>query len=112
MTNYIPQNLVIIMDNKFPGKDISIDDLKSIDYGKKALLEIFKKYNYCNNSEFINFEEKVSSVLFNLNIRPGLNSSSLVVDNNYLNDRRMDYGNELAFRIGLEFEFIMKILSR
>ena len=27
MTNYIPQNLVIIMDNKFPGKDISIDDL-------------------------------------------------------------------------------------
>ena len=29
MTNYIPQNLVIIMDNKFPGKDISIDDLKS-----------------------------------------------------------------------------------
>jgi hypothetical protein len=94
--------------NNLKCSDISIDDLKSIDYGKKGLLEIFKKYNYCNNSEFINFEEKVSSDLFNLNIRPGLNSSSLVIDNNHLNDRRMDYGNELAFRIGLEFEFIMK----
>ncbi len=94
--------------NNLKCSDISMADLKSIDYSKKALLKIFKKYNNCNNLGFINFEKKVKSDLFNLNIRPGLNSSSLVVDNNHLIDRRMDYGNELAFRIGLEFEIIMK----
>ena len=54
-----------------------------------------------------NFEEKVKSDLFNLNIRPGLNSSSLFINNSAISSRSTDYGNKLAFRIGLEFEFIM-----
>lgn len=92
--------------NNLKCSDISINDVKNIDYEKKALLKFFTKYNNCNNSEFVNFEEKVKSDLFNLNIRPGLNSSSLVINNSAINSRT-DYANELAFRVGLEFEFIM-----
>jgi len=87
--------------------DISMNDLKQIDYDKSSLLNIFTKYNSCKNSEFVNFEEKVKSDLFNLNIRPGLNSSSLFINNSAISSRSTDYGNKLAFRIGLEFEFIM-----
>jgi hypothetical protein len=94
--------------NNLKCSDISMADIKSIDYSKKALLKIFKKYNNCNNLGFINFEKKVKSDLFNLNVRPGFNSSSLVINNRYLSPQSKDYGNELTFRIGLEFEFIMK----
>jgi hypothetical protein len=87
--------------------DISMNDLKQIDYDKNSLLNIFTKYNSCNNSGYVNFEEKVKSDLFNLNIRPGLNSSSLFINNSAISSRSTDYGNKLAFRIGLEFEFIM-----
>lgn len=93
--------------NNLKCSDISMNDLKHIDYNKKSLLNIFTKYYSCKNSGFVNFEEKVKSDLFNLNIRPGLNSSSLFI-NNDVSSRRTDYGNKLAFRIGLEFEFIMK----
>lgn len=92
--------------NKLKCSDISMNDLRHIDYNKKSLLKVFTKYNSCKNSEFVNFEEKVKSDLFNLNIRPGLNSSSLFI-NNAINSQSTDYGNELAFRIGLEFEFIL-----
>lgn len=94
--------------NNLKCSDISMADLKNIDYQKRALLKFFNKYNSCNNSEFVNFEKKVKSDLFNLNVRPGFNSSSLVINNRYLSPQSKDYGNELTFRIGLEFEFIMK----
>ena len=94
--------------NNLKCSDISMADLKNIDYQKRALLKFFNKYNSCNNSEFVNFEKKVKSDLFNLNVRPGFNSSSLVINNRYLSPKSKDYGNELTFRIGLEFEIIMK----
>jgi hypothetical protein len=87
--------------------DISMDELKFIDYKKKDLLNLFEKYNNCHNSEFVNFDEKVTSSLFHLNIRPGLNSSSLSIRNGVTNSRNTDYDRELSFRVGLEFEFIM-----
>lgn len=93
--------------NNLKCSDISLVDLKHIDYEKKTLLKFFNKYNRCNNSEFVNFEEKIKSDLFNLNIRPGINSSSLFIKNSAISSGSTDYDNELAFRIGLEFELIM-----
>jgi len=87
--------------------DITMDDVEQIDYKKKDILNLFMKYNSCNNSKFVNFEEKVKSDLFKLNIRPGLNSSSLSMSNDVISSSNTDYDNELTFRIGLEFEFIL-----
>jgi hypothetical protein len=93
--------------NNLKCADISMDELKFIDYKKKELLNLFETYNNCHNSEFVNFDEKVTSSLFHLNIRPGLNSSSLSIRNNVTSSRNTDYDRELSFRVGLEFEFIM-----
>jgi len=93
--------------NNLKCSDISMDDVKNIDYEKKALLKFFTKYNNCNNTEYVNFEKKVKSDLFNLNIRPGINSSSLSISNDAISSSNVDYDNELTFRIGLELEFIM-----
>jgi hypothetical protein len=87
--------------------DISMEELKFMNYNKKELLNLFEKYNNCHNSEFVNFDEKVTSSLFHLNIRPGLNSSSLSMRNNITNSRNTGYDREWSFRVGLEFEFIL-----
>ena len=89
-------------------KDISINDLKHIEYKQKALIKLFSKYNSCNNSEFVNFEEKVKSDFFNLNFRFGLNNSSLAINNDYTPLQSTDYGSKIGLRVGMEFEFIMK----
>lgn len=87
---------------------ISMDDVKNLDYKKTELLNFFLKYNNCKEIEFTNFEDKVKPDLFNLNIRPGINSSSLSINNNVLfSTASTDYGNALTFRTGLEFEFIL-----
>ncbi|WP_205635393.1 hypothetical protein [Flavivirga aquatica] len=87
--------------------DFKISKVESIDYKKNDLIRFFIKYNECNNQEFKNFEEKQKRDLFNLNIRPGFNSSSLSIENKYTNSRSTDFGNELSFRFGVETEFIM-----
>jgi hypothetical protein len=87
--------------------DISMEELKFMNYNKKELLNLFEKYNNCHNSEFVNFDEKVTSSLFHLNIRPGLNSSSLSMRNNITSSRNTGYDREWSFRVGLEFEFIL-----
>lgn len=87
--------------------DITMADAERVDYNKKELVNFFKKYNSCNNSAFVNFEKKVKSDMFNLTIRPGINSSSLTIANTNLSSRNIDYDNELSFRIGVELEFNM-----
>ncbi len=94
------------LHNNFNCSDISIDDVKNIDYKKESLLKFFIKYNNCINSKYVNFEEKQKKDLFNLSIRPGLNSSSLSISN-LSSSTNPNYDNQLTFRLGLEFEFIL-----
>ncbi|WP_226913030.1 tRNA modification GTPase [Flavicella marina] len=94
--------------NNLSCTDISMDNLKHLEYKQNELLKIFVKYNTCKNSEFVNFEEKSKTDLFNLNIRPGINSSSLAISNDYARSKNIDFGNKMTFRMGLELEFIMK----
>ena len=85
----------------------TFDKIKNIDYNKNELVAFFIEYNKCNNNEFINFEEKQKRNLFNLNIRPGLNYSSLSIQNSLSSSKDAKFNNELTFRFGLEAEFIM-----
>ena len=85
---------------------ISTEDVMDIDYKKESLLKFFTKYNNCINSKYVNFEEKQKKDLFNLSIRPGLNSSSLSISN-LSSSTNPNYDNQLTFRLGLEFEFIL-----
>ena len=73
------------------------------------MINFFRKYNDCSNSEFINHTKtKEKKDLFNFTIRPGIRSSSLVVKNGEYFWREIDFGKGLiSFSFGLEAEFIM-----
>jgi len=84
-----------------------INIANNLKYKKEELINYFAKYNECNNETYINYQEKQKKDLFNLSFRPGLNISSLSIQNIASNSRNADFGNELTFRFGIEAEFIM-----
>ena len=87
--------------------DITNSDLEEINYKKAELLNLIIKYNNCTNLEFINYEEKAKTDLFNINIRPGLNVSSLSLNHNGVNLLDPKYDSKISFRFGVELEFIL-----
>ena len=112
--SYIGEGITIHENNHFRQQllnslqcnTISKNDLKNINYKKKELTKLFVKYNKCSNSGFTEFEKKQERDKFNLNIRPGINFSSMSVYNTS-SRRNFDFDSELSFRIGIEAEFIL-----
>lgn len=88
-------------------KDLTQSQIKKVDYNKKDLVDFFIKYNEKNNSEYLNLAVKQEKKLFNLNLRPGLNHSSLTIRNGSAEGRNIDFDTKLAFRFGIEAEFIL-----
>lgn len=88
-------------------ESISMNSLKKMRYRKSDLVQFFVKYNKCSNSEFINYQKKKkkNKDFFNLTLRPGVRSSSLILADP--NNRQIDFGKNLtSFRLGVEAEFI------
>lgn len=88
-------------------ENISINDIEKVNYKKSDLVNLFIKYNKCNNSEIINFENKKQKDLFNLNIRPRIINSSITLQhtNSIYGDTNFD--NKLNFGFGVEAEIIL-----
>lgn len=82
-------------------------NIENVEYKKNSLVRFFTEYSKCHNNELINFEPKQKSDLFNLTIRPRINSSSLTIQNSILNSRNTDFENKIGFGFGLEAEFIL-----
>lgn len=95
----------LLTDLKCP--NFTISKIENIDYKQSELINFFIEYNECNNHGFINYEKKQNRDLFNLTIRPGINTSSLYIENgiSYVNDA--DFDESTALRFGVEIEFIM-----
>jgi len=85
----------------------TMDKAMNIAYNKDELVSFFVEFNECGSQAFVNFEEKQKMDLFNLNIRPGFNNSSLSIQNNLSNISDTDFDNKLGFRFGIEAEFLM-----
>ncbi|WP_439182730.1 autotransporter outer membrane beta-barrel domain-containing protein [Carboxylicivirga taeanensis] len=88
-------------------KNIGLKDIKNIRYSKKDIERVFIKYNECTNSDYVNYKPKQKQDLFNLAIRPGLNYSSLDIQNSIYETRNTDFANKLGIRFGIEAEFIL-----
>lgn len=86
---------------------VSENKAKNLRYEKKDLIRFFVAYNECQKVNFTNFESKEKRDAFNLNIRAGLNNSTLLVQNNISNSQNIDFGSQLTLRFGIEGEFIM-----
>jgi hypothetical protein len=88
-------------------QEITLNDVNNIKYGQKDLKRIFVKYNECNNSSYINYQPTQKKDFFNLSLRPGLNYSSLKIQNSWSDSRDTEFGNKINFRFGIETEFIL-----
>ncbi len=116
---YLNDDRKISQNNMF--KQQLLDDLKcstikkqdaeNVNYRKNELITFFVKYNECNNTEFTNFEEKQKRDLFNLNLRPGINSASLSIENSTSRSNAVDFNDKIGFRFGIEVEFILPIYN-
>ena len=88
-------------------KNIKVKDIKKIKYKKNELANLIEKYNHCEGIESINFVKKQKKDLFNLTIRPRLNSSSLFIQNNSNTYTNTDFGSKVSFSMGIEIESIL-----
>jgi len=85
---------------------IGLNDIERLKYSKRDLEKIFITYNECHSLNYINYEPMQKKDLFNLTIRPGINYSSLVIQNT-LTGSRGDFGSKFGIRFGIETEFIL-----
>ena len=86
---------------------IKMKDLEKLEYRKSNLTDFFRKYNKCSNPEIVENHKKENRDLFNLNLRPRLNSSSLILQNDIPPAGETDFGTKLSFGFGIEAEFIL-----
>ncbi|MBS1681045.1 MAG: autotransporter outer membrane beta-barrel domain-containing protein [Bacteroidetes bacterium] len=92
---------------KLKCKEIDISDIKHLRYAEKDLERLFAKYYTCTGYNYINYESKQKKDLFNLTIRPGLNYSSLKIQDLITGSESTDFGSNVAVRFGIEAEFIL-----
>ena len=84
-----------------------MDRFEKLEYKKEHLIRLFKDYNKCENTDFVNYEEWKKRDVFNLTIRPRLNLSSLTATQYLSNDKSVpvDFFN-LGFGLGIDAEII------
>ncbi|WP_244210897.1 autotransporter outer membrane beta-barrel domain-containing protein [Tenacibaculum singaporense] len=93
------------LDLKCP--NFKTSKIENVKYKKNDLVRFFTEYSECYNNELIIFEPKQKRDLFNLTIRPRINSSSLAIQNSVSNSRNTDFKNKIGFGLGLEAEYIL-----
>lgn len=92
---------------KLKCEEIVLNDIENLRYSNRDLEKLFIKYNECTGSDYINYKPKQNKDLFNLTFRPGLNYSSLEIQNSVSGSSDIDFGNKLGIRFGIEAEFIL-----
>lgn len=75
-----------------------------LEYKQSNLINQFKKYNDCLDSEAIVYEKTDYEYGFNLSLRPGVTFGSASIHK--AGDDKIDFDNKAGFRIGLEAEYI------
>lgn len=89
-------------------ENITLKSIENLNYNRNELINVFVKYNECNNTEFTNFEKHESrKSSFHVSIRPGIKNSSLTVTNAYTSERDRKFDSKVGFRIGAEAEYVL-----
>ena len=112
---YLKNNNMIAVNNGFRVQlwndlkcpKFTMSKIENLGYNKNALIDFFEEYNNCLNTESKNFEKKQKVDLLNITVRPGINYSSLFIDNSLDNTEGVDFDKQFTGRFGLEVELIM-----
>src|SRR5690606_24470288 len=95
--NFYKQQLI----NDLICNTITTRDIEKINYKKDDLRDIVIKYNSCENTSSTTFISHNNKDWFNLNVRPGINFSSLSIKNSVSSSRDTDFGNKSGLRLGI-----------
>lgn len=117
---YNTENIKAIQENRAYRKQlfdnlkcdaIDFDDAINLKYEKKDLINFITKYNQFNNSNNTVYVKKQK--IFNINIRPRINSASLTLTErgNQVNLDSYDLGSKTIFGIGVEAEILLPFLN-
>ena len=87
--------------------NFKMSKIESLSYKKNDLVRFFTEYSKCHNNDLINFQSKQKQDLFNMTLRPRLNSSSLTLQNAAGNSEDIDFDNKIGLGFGIEAEFIL-----
>ena len=89
--------------------NITYKDLENIDYEERELINLFIKYNGCQQAEYINYEEKSKRNVFDLNLRLGMNLGNISITRNPngFSPGVFDFGSSTSFRGGVEVELFL-----
>ncbi|MCG6187821.1 outer membrane beta-barrel protein [Maribellus maritimus] len=93
--------------NNFKSQNLSSNDVRYIKYNRKDLEQFFITANNQTGTEYSSYNSVEKKELFNLSLRPGLNASSLAVQNASSDFRNVDFENKYGLRLGIEAEFIL-----
>jgi hypothetical protein len=86
---------------------ISVSMLENLTYEKSDLVALFKKYNKCSNTDYVEYIKKNNKKLFNISVRPRFNNSTLSTKNVRDSSRDINNPSSSSFGLGLEAEFIL-----
>jgi len=81
--------------------------MQYVDYNYKDLSRVFRQYNECKGVVTYVKEKRATKSIFNLNLRPGINFSSLSITENVVNFENAEFDRKPGFRIGIEAELIL-----
>ncbi|WP_167356269.1 outer membrane beta-barrel protein [Chryseobacterium jejuense] len=93
-------------------ESITSSQISNVEYNESGLKKLFIKLNTCGNESagYKSFDQKTNRKFFHLSVRPGINFSSLDINNKAANNVfDSDYGRKTTFRIGIEGEFVLPL---
>ncbi len=88
------------------GISINVTTVDKLTYDLDDLSRLFIDYNKEKNSGYSVYHRKRENGAFHLRITPGLNITSVAVDNSLIALVDFDFGTQAGFRIGIEPELI------
>ncbi|GAL83604.1 hypothetical protein MYP_831 [Sporocytophaga myxococcoides] len=84
-------------------KSVSVASIENVRYTEKELAKYFQKYNECIGDSIFKLSKEKRD-LFNLRITPGFSYSTFSLKDNFY---KIDFDKKLAFRVGLQTEFVL-----
>lgn len=101
--NYFKQQLA----SNLKCSKTQIKSLDNLYYRKNSLVNFFTEYNICKEANYVNFTKIKKRDLYNINLRPRINNSSLSIVSQLNDYFDTDFGNSFNFGFGVELEFIL-----
>ncbi|MDC6405612.1 MULTISPECIES: tRNA modification GTPase [Maribacter] len=95
------------MWNALDCEGFSKNGLQKLQYKMDPIKRIFNSYNECTDPSYEALGNEKSKGIIHLALRPGINFTSLDVQNSLSSFRNADFGSQNEFRIGAELEFIL-----